>query len=465
MTKKTNATKGANVAESITTANPTGTTKATGTANPTDTANANAATTGSATRRMLVAEPLTLPCGATVRNRFYKSAMNEALAGRDCAPTEEHVRLYRRWAAGGAGVLVTGNVMVDRTQLGEPGNVAVEDERDLAMLRRWAAAGTEHGTHCWMQINHPGRQSPITINRSPVAPSAGRLEGDYGRFFAEPRELTKPQIRDIIRRFATTAGIARKAGFTGVEIHAAHGYLINQFLSPLDNHRTDEYGGSLENRARLLFEIVDAVRAEVGPRFPVAVKINSSDGSVSGGFDEVESIRVIRRLSAMGVDLIDISGGTLEKPVIQTNSGAREDETRGVYFTDFAERLAGTIDTPIALTGGFRNAADMEKALAGGVTQMIGIARPLVVKPNLPNLIMNARWRGTVRLPWITTGLKALDRAFGGILVISWFELQMNRIGRGKSPDPRIGGLRALLFAIRQHGIGALAPRRRKGRQ
>ncbi|WP_225433091.1 MULTISPECIES: NADH:flavin oxidoreductase/NADH oxidase family protein [Bifidobacterium] len=433
-----------------------------------------------ATNRPLVSEPLMLPCGVTVRNRFYKSAMNEALAGRDCAPTEAHVRLYRRWAAGGAGVLVTGNVMVDRTQLGEPGNVAVEDERDLAMLRRWAAAGTEHGAHCWMQINHPGRQSPITINRSPVAPSAGRLEGDYGRFFAEPRELTRPQIHDIVRRFATTADIAKKAGFTGVEIHAAHGYLINQFLSPLDNHRIDEYGGSLENRARFLFEIVEAVRVEVGPGFPIAVKINSSDVPIAvkaprsadesdkttpGGFDEDESIWVIKRLSAMGVDLIDVSGGTLEKPVIQTNSGAREDEARGVYFTDFAERLAGTIDTPIALTGGFRNAADMEKALSSGVTQMIGIARPLVVKPSLPNLIMNARWQGTVRLPWITTGVRALDQAFGGILVISWFELQMNRIGRGKSPNPRIGGLRALLFAIRQHGVGTLTPRRRKGHQ
>lgn len=422
-----------------------------------------------------VAEPLTLPCGVTVKNRFYKSAMNEALAGRDCAPTEEHVRLYHRWAMGGAGVLVTGNVMVDRTQLGEPGNVAVEDERDLNMLRRWAKAGTRNGAHCWMQINHPGRQSPATINPHPYAPSAGTLDGDYARFFAPPRELTVEQIHDIIRRFATTAGIAKKAGFTGVEIHAAHGYLINQFLSPLDNRRADEYGGSLENRARFLFEVVAAVREAVGPKFPVAVKINSSDvpiavkvnapDGVPGGFDEEESMWVIRRLSGMGVDLIDISGGTLEKPVIQTTTGAEEDERRGVYFTEFARRIKGMVDTPVALTGGFRSAADMETALKSGITQMIGIARPLVVRPNLPTLIMYGNWRAPVRLPWVTTGFKALDKAFGGVLVISWFELQMNRIGRGREPDPRIGGMRALLFALKQHGMGALAPRRRKGRQ
>lgn len=422
-----------------------------------------------------VAAPMVLPCGATVKNRFYKSAMNEALAGRDCAPTEAHVRLYRAWADGGAGVLVTGNVMVDRTQLGEPGNVAVEDERDLNMLRRWAKAGTRNGTQCWMQINHPGRQSPVTINPHPYAPSAGRLDGEYGRFFGEARELTADQIHGIVRRFAETARIARKAGFTGVEIHAAHGYLINQFLSPADNRRTDEYGGSLENRARFLFEVVDAVRQAVGPRFPVAVKINSSDvpiavkvnasDGVPGGFDEEESIWVIKRLAEMGVDLIDVSGGTLEKPVIQTTTGAREDEARGVYFTQFAKRLKGMVSTPIVLTGGFRGTADMEAALESGITQMIGIARPLALMPNLPNLIMFDGWQGPMHLPWVSTGFKALDRAFGGMLVISWFEVQMDRIGHGKEPNPRIGGMHALAFTLRQHGLKALAPRRRKGHQ
>ncbi|MBT1175249.1 NADH:flavin oxidoreductase/NADH oxidase family protein [Bifidobacterium sp. LC6] len=424
---------------------------------------------------MVIAEPLTLPCGATIKNRFYKSAMNEALAGRDCAPTEAHARLYRTWAQGGAGVLVTGNVMVDHTQLGEPGNVAVEDERDLAMLRRWAEAGTENGAHCWMQINHPGRQSPITINPHPFAPSGGAVDGEYGRFFAEPTELTREQIHDIIRRFANAARIAKKAGFTGVEIHAAHGYLINQFLSPLDNRRTDEYGGSLENRARFLFDVFDAVREAVGPKFPIAVKLNSSDVPIAikineqngapGGFSKEESIWVMKRLEARGVDLIDISGGTYSKPVIQTNDGAAEDLRRGVYFTDFARRIKGELTVPVALTGGFRNADDMDQALSEGITQMIGIARPLALVPDLPNRVIRDGWRGNVDLPRISIGIKSLDKAFGGILVISWFELQMNRIARGRRPDSRIGGMRALLFAIRQHGPAALTPRRRKGHQ
>ncbi|MBT1177906.1 NADH:flavin oxidoreductase/NADH oxidase family protein [Bifidobacterium callimiconis] len=422
-----------------------------------------------------VAAPLTLPCGVTVKNRFYKSAMNEAMAGRNCAPTERHVRLYRTWADGGSGVLVTGNVMVDRTQLGEPGNVAVEDERDLAMLRRWAEAGTRNGTHCWMQINHPGRQSPITINQHPYAPSGGRLEGEYGRFFAEPTELTIEQIHDIVRRFANTARIAKKAGFTGVEIHAAHGYLINQFLSSADNRRTDEYGGDIEHRARFLFEVFDAVREAVGPAFPIAVKLNSSDvpiavktgakDGVFAGFDETESIWVMKQLERRGVDLIDISGGTLEQPVIQTTSGAVEDRRRGVYFTEFARRVKDELAVPVALTGGFRSAHDMERALDEDITQMIGVARPLALVPDLPTRIIRDHWEGTVDLPWVTTGLKALDKAFGGILVISWFELQMNRIGRGRKPNPRIGGMRALCFAIGKHGPAALTPRRRKGRQ
>ena len=308
-----------------------------------------------------------------------------------------------------------------------------------------------------------------------VGPIEHEHQGDYGRFFAEPTALTVEQIHDIVRRFATTARITKRAGFTGVEIHAAHGYLINQFLSPEDNRRTDEYGGDIEHRSRFLFEVSAAVREAVGPDFPVAVKLNSSDAPIAvkiddrggsfAGFDEKESTWVMKQLEKHGVDLIDISGGTLEKPVIQTNSGALEDRRRGVYFTEFARRIKGELTVPVALTGGFRNARDMERALDEGITQMIGIARPLALVPDLPKRIIRDRLDGNVDLPWVTTGVKALHRAFGGILVISWFELQMNRIGRGLRPDPRIGGLRALCFTIGKHGPAALTPRRRKGHQ
>lgn len=215
-----------------------------------------------------LAQPIDLPCGSRIKNRFFKSAMHEAMATRDHAPTERFATLYRRWAEGGAGVLMIGNVMVDDTQLGEPDNVALEDDHNLAVFRSWAEAATVNDTHCWVQFNHPGRQSPATINPRPWAPSAGRLEGEYGKFFAEPRELGREQIHDIEHRFAHAARLAKQAGFTGVQLHGAHGYLINQFLSPLDNHHTDEYGGSLDNRMRFLVETYQAVREAVGPSFP-----------------------------------------------------------------------------------------------------------------------------------------------------------------------------------------------------
>ena len=255
------------------------------------------------TTRSVLAEPLTLPCGVTVKNRFFKAPMHEALGTPDLAPSQNIVDLYGRWAAGGAGILVTGNVAVDFRHLGEPGNIVVEDETHLEMLRHWAQAGTAHGTQLWMQINHPGRQSPRSVNRRPVAPSEVPDDGGYGQFFEPPRELSREEIGDIVRRFVTTARVAKKAGFTGVQIHAAHGYLVSQFLSPVDNHRTDEYGGSLEGRMRFLVEVYQGMRETLGPDFPISVKLNSSDGE-PGGMTQEDSLRVAARLSELlGVDV------------------------------------------------------------------------------------------------------------------------------------------------------------------
>lgn len=407
----------------------------------------------------VLAEPLTLPCGVAVRNRFFKAPMHEALGTPELGPSQDIVDLYGRWASGGAGVLVTGNVVVDSRHLGEPGNIVIEDESHLDMLHRWARAGTAHGTQLWMQINHPGRQSPRSVNRHPVAPSEIPSAGGDAQFFEPPRELSGEEIGDIVRRFVTTARIAKKAGFTGVEIHAAHGYLISQFLSPADNHRTDEYGGSLEGRMRFLIEVYQGMRETLGPDFPIAVKLNSSDGE-PGGMTQEDSLLVATRLSELGVDLLEVSGGTYRKPVFEETDSSAEDRRRGVYFADYACRLKELVATPVALTGGFRSAADMEEAVAQGLTDLVGIGRPLALMPDLPQRILDGAGRHRIDLPRISTGVKALDEALGGVLVIGWYEMQMHRLAQGGYASAHGNGLAALAFTVRRHGLKALMPRR-----
>ena len=406
----------------------------------------------------VLATPVTLPCGVVVKNRFYKGAMSEAFNSSNGAPHPNHLRLYQRWAGGGAGVLVTGNVMVDRTQLGEPGNVVVEDRRHLRELRAWAAAGTTDGTHLWMQINHPGKQSPKTINPHPVAPSAVPLHGEIGKLFALPRALTIEEIQAIVQRFVTTATIAKEAGFTGVEIHAAHGYLLSQFLSPVHNQRTDAYGGCLDNRMRILLEIYDGIRAGVGPAFPIAIKMNSSDGE-PGGLCEDDALVVATTLAARGVDVLVISGGSYVAPTMQRSDAAARNHGVDAYFVDFTTNLAQQVNVPIALTGGFRDRFTMTSAIEDGITTFIGIARPLVLDPDMPNRMM-AGSDVPVKVERIRTPSQAINRRLGALISLSWFEWQMYNIARFGQPKASTNGLWGLAHALRAHGRVVLSPRR-----
>ena len=263
----------------------------------------------------VLARPLTLPCGAVIPNRLAKAAMTEGLATAQGVPTPALDRLYGLWSDGGAGLLLSGNIIVDGAHLERPGNVVIEREPDAAMreaLARWARAATRNGNHFWAQISHAGRQTQKLVNPQPKAPSAVKL-GLPGGQFGQPVALTIAEIEDIVRRFAVCAAAVKEAGFTGVQVHAAHGYLLSEFLSPRSNLRTDRYGGELANRARALLEVVAAVRASVGPTFPVAVKLNSADFQ-KGGFAFEDSLQVAAWLEAAGVDLIEISGGTYEQP-------------------------------------------------------------------------------------------------------------------------------------------------------
>jgi 2,4-dienoyl-CoA reductase-like NADH-dependent reductase (Old Yellow Enzyme family) len=411
-----------------------------------------------ATRRL--ADAVTLPGGQLLPNRLMKSAMSEALAGRDHGPSPELERLYQRWGAGGYGLVVTGNVMVDRRQLGEPGNVVIEDDRHLAGLRRWA--GAHRGSPLWMQLNHPGRQAnPLAGRSRPVAPSAIALNI---RGMVRPRALAEHEILDIIERFGTAAAVAEAAGFDGVQIHGAHGYLVSQFLSPRSNQRTDDWGGDPERRRRFVLEVLRAIRGQVSPGFAVGIKLNSADFQ-RGGFTEEESRDVVSALVAEGIDLIEISGGSYESP---TMMGPRRESTaaREAYFLDYARTvmsLAG--DVPIAVTGGFRTRATMTAAVAARDCDLVGLGRPTAVNPDAAVDLLD-RGRERLDAPPIQVGARSIMRRLGelraldGLLNINWHTDQLHRMGRGLDPDFARSWRRAALVMLARNGFGSLRPRR-----
>lgn len=375
-------------------------------------------------------EPLALPCGAVIKNRFLKSAMSEILGTPEFAPSNALPILYSKWAKGGTGLLVTGNVMIDHTALGEPMNVVIENDRHLKALSKWAEAGKQNNTHIWVQLNHPGKQSPKNLSPQPVAPSAVPFESALNKFFATPKELNEAEIEQLVLRFAGSAGIAKKAGFTGVQIHGAHGYLVSQFLSPLHNKRNDRWGGSIENRMRFVMEIYRAIRSEVGPEFPIGIKLNSAD-FLKGGFSEEDATEVVMALAKEGIDLVEISGGTYEAPAMTGTRMAKSDDE--AYFLGFARKIRKTVNVPLVVTGGFRTSDAMASAMDGGEIDMVGLGRPLVVDPELPNKILSGQpYRSTVKP--LSTGVKVLDKM--AMLEITWYENQIGRMGKGKEPNP-----------------------------
>jgi 2,4-dienoyl-CoA reductase-like NADH-dependent reductase (Old Yellow Enzyme family) len=385
-----------------------------------------------------IAQALQLAHGGPLKNRLAKSAMSEALALRNGEPSPELVRLYRAWAEGGIGLCITGNVMVDDGARGEPGNVVIEDERFLPALCEWAQAATEQGTQCWVQLNHPGKQAPKGLNKETVAPSAVPFKAQMQAMFATPRELLDAEIKGIIQRFATAAAVVKKAGFSGVQIHGAHGYLVSQFLSPHHNQRSDAWGGTPEKRRRFVLEVYRAMRAAVGPEFPIGIKLNSADFQ-RGGFSEEESLDTLRALEAEGIDLIEISGGTYEAPAmtgVKAKAAAPKASTRAreAYFLEFAEKARAAVKTPLMLTGGFRSPEAMNQALQSGAIDVVGLARLLAVEPDAPQRLLAGQTPHHTVRP-ISTGVKAIDRL--GFLEITWYTGQLKRIGRGQSPCPR----------------------------
>ncbi|MEU2619544.1 NADH:flavin oxidoreductase/NADH oxidase family protein [Streptomyces sp. NPDC007157] len=388
--------------------------------------------------------PLPLRSGQVLRNRIAKAAMEENMAGDGQLPDHELLSLYQRWASGGTGLLITGNVMVHAEALTGPGGVVLDEHAPLKPFTEWARAGKSGGGAIWMQINHPGRQIQADMPGVVWGPSdIGVSLGKHSSRFGRPVAMTPEQIKATVARYAVTARRAEKAGFDGVEVHAAHGYLLSQFLSPLVNKRTDQWGGSLENRARMLLDIVRAVRAAVSPSFAVAVKLNSADFQ-RGGFDADDARQVIEMLAPLGVDLVELSGGSYESPAMSGRAADSRTQAREAYFLDLARDLVRTSPLPLMLTGGITRRETAEKVLDSGVA-IIGMGTALAVTPDLP-----ARWRNgreaDRQLRPVTWSDKALASAAG----MAQVRHQMRRIARDRKITPNTHPAVALIAERRK---------------
>lgn len=387
--------------------------------------------------------------------------MSEQLGDKQHNPKSGLATLYQRWAQGGIGLSITGNVMVDRGALGEPNNVVLDEHSDLTQFEAWASAGKQNGSQIWMQLNHPGKQIPKFLCEKPVAPSAISLEHGLEKGFNTPRALTDSEIHDIINKFALSAKLAKQSGFTGVQIHGAHGYLVSQFLSSRHNQRDDKWGGSLENRLRFVIELYRAIRKEVGESFPVGIKLNSAD-FMKGGFTEAESMQVVQALSREGIDLIEISGGTYESPSMMGSKNKSEPvkastAKREAYFLDYMVKVRELVSTPLVVTGGFRTAPAMNDALQTSATDFVGIARTMAVDPDFPNKLMADPAHG-MPLDVPTTGKPALDRM--AMVGLVWYEHQMWRIAAGKDADPKLSALGVVVKTLLTAGWHAFKKRR-----
>tara|TARA_A100001011_G_scaffold105268_1_gene111467 strand:+ start:6438 stop:7733 length:1296 start_codon:yes stop_codon:yes gene_type:complete len=408
----------------------------------------------------ILKEQITLPCGAKIKNRICKAAMTERIAFSNNFTNQRHLNLYKKWADGDIGILLTGNVQVDKDHLEGPANVCIEEKsysEQLPLLRKWAEEGTRNNTHLWMQISHAGRQTPGEINQSPKAPSSVQLKIP-GRNYGIPSVLTTEEIQEIIKKFTFVAKIARETGFSGIQIHSAHGYLLSEFLSPDINLREDEWGGTVENRSRIHVEIIKSIRQEVGEDFPISVKMNSADFQ-KGGFSPEDSIQVAKIVESAGVDNIEISGGTYEQPrllgldnvsINPDRSETRKESTiaREAYFLEYADKIKKNIQIPLMVTGGFRTKQGMEDAIKSGACEIVGVGRPLCANPYAIKEMFEGKtdhlpiYEKTLSLgPWILSPSSPfrLIQALNAFGAQAWFYQQIKRMGDNKLPDLSLG--------------------------
>ncbi|MEM9465503.1 MAG: oxidoreductase [Actinomycetota bacterium] len=320
----------------------------------------------------MLGEPLELRCGLTLANRLVKAAMSDALGDGRGGVTDAQCSLYRRWAAGGTALSIIGEVQTDRQFPESPGNLVVDDHADREGLARLAAAGQPGGVHLWPQLGHAGALAHASISNR-AGPSALDLPE------LSCRALTIEEIEALPGRFASSAARCAAAGFTGVEVHAGHGFLLSQFLSPLFNRRTDRFGGSIEARASIIIAIVEAIRTACGREFGVGIKLNCTD-QLEGGLTEDEALIVVEMLDETTIDVIDLSGGTYFPGAASTSDRT----TEGPYFADVGRRARGRTSAAVMVTGGVKTRADAAGLIDSGAADLVGLARTMALDPELP---------------------------------------------------------------------------------
>ncbi len=386
-----------------------------------------------------VFSPFTLPCGAQLANRLAKAAMEENMSDTGQIPGSAMLRLYQRWAEGGTGLLITGNVMVDGRAMTGPGGIVLEKETALEPFQAWAQAAKKNNSQIWMQINHPGRQVYAAMGGDVLSPSSVPLDlGKHSKLFGQPRAMTHKEIESLIQRFVNTSVKAEQAGFDGIQIHAAHGYLLSQFLSPLTNQRKDEFGGPIENRMRLLINIIEAIRTNVSSKFAVAVKLNSADFQ-RGGFDADDAKQVIEAMNNLAVDMVELSGGSYESPAMQGTTADGRTLGREAYFLDFAKDIAQVASMPIMTTGGIRRLEIAEQVLAEGIA-IVGMGTALAMNPSLPN-----EWQENTDLVAHDAVVRWKDKTLSSIATMAVIKRQLQRMGKGKDPKANVSPIFSLI--------------------
>jgi 2,4-dienoyl-CoA reductase-like NADH-dependent reductase (Old Yellow Enzyme family) len=384
-------------------------------------------------------QSIVLPSGLTLDNRIIKAAMEENMATGLQHPGKDLLTLYSAWAKGEMGAIITGNVMIDPLAMTGPAGVALHADSELRPFIEWARCTKEHGVKIIMQLNHPGRQTFKNMGGKTLAPSNTALDlGNHSSLFAQPKEMDEADIQDVIERFTISAKKAHESGFDGVQIHAAHGYLLSQFLSPLVNKRSDKWGGDITNRSKLLLEIVHSVNKAVPANFSVSVKLNSADFQ-RGGFDIDDAIFVVQLLEETNIDFVELSGGSYEAPAMQGRSADEKTLAREAYFLEFAKTIASTTKLRMMTTGGIKRLSVANEVLHENI-DLVGIASAMAYQSDIA-----AVWKNQPDFIGFTPRVKWKNKTLAALATMALVRRQLQRLGKGKKAKQNASALFSLI--------------------